>query len=173
MRLRKLKYPLAIIFPHQILGGKNGDLGSPRRWNRNIGSYYESGAYDEAEIIDATGSCFFVKKVILSKPSLFSRVLGTFLEAGDASDTFDVDMELEQIGACDQEEFRQRITQLVSESQNWSVTEDDKRELQELFDESRTLEDAINAVGVFDDWKCGDSEKPLEKGKSEKVVYIS
>ena len=173
MRLRLLNYPLAIILPDQILSGKGAGLSSPRSWNRNIGSYYESGAYDDAEIIDATGSRFRVKKVILSKPRLLSRVLGTFLEAGDASDTFDVDMELEQIGTCDQEEFCQRITQLVSESQNWSVTEDDKRELQELFDESRTLADAINAVGVFDDWKCGDSEKPLAKGNSEKVVYIS
>ncbi len=171
MRLRLLNYPLAIILPDQILGGKNADLGSPRRWNHKIGSYYESGVYDEAEIIDSAGRRFRVSKIYLSELSLLSKISATFLSAGGLSGLFDVDMELEQIGTCDQEEFCQRITQLVSESQNWSVTEDDKRELQELFDESRTLADAINAVGVFDDWKCGDSEKPLPKGNSEKVVY--
>jgi len=173
MRLRKLKYPLATIFPDQIWSGKNGDLGSPRRWNHNIGSYYESGVYDEAEIIDSTGRRFLVRKIYLSELSFFSKVSATLLSAGGLSGLFDVDMELEQIGVCDREEFCQRITKLVDQSKNWSVTEDDKRELQELFDESRTLADAINAVGIFDGWKCGDSEKPLKKAKSEKVVYIS
>jgi len=171
MRLRKLNYPLAIIFPHEIWGGKGAGLSSPRRWNHNIGSYYETGVYDEAEIIDSAGRRFRVSKIYLSELSLLSKISATFLSAGGLSGLFDVDMELEQIGTCDQEEFCRKISDLVSESQNWSVTENDKKELQELFDESRTLADAINAVGIFDGWKCEDIKKPLKRVKSEKIVY--
>ena len=173
MRLRKLNYPLAILFPHQIWGVKGADLATPRRWNHNIGSYYESGVFDEAEIIDSTGRRFIVSKIYLSDLSLLSKISATFLSAGGLSGLFDVDMDLEQIGTCDKEEFCQRVFKLVIRSQNWSVTDEEKKELQELLDESRTLEDAINAVGVFDSWKGSDLEKPIKKPKSEKVVYIS
>ena len=172
MRLRKLNYPLAILFPHQIWGGKGAGLVTPRRWNHNIGSYYESGIFDDAEIIDSAGRRFIVSKIHLSKLSILSKVSAAFFSAGGLSGLFDVDMDLEQVGVCTHREFCQRIMQLVSRSESWSVTLAEKKELQELLDESRTLEDAINTVGIFDGWKRNDIEKPAKTGKSNKVVYI-
>ena len=61
MRLRDLTYPIAVLRPDLLAGGKNGGFGSPRRWAYNIADYYLKGGFDDAVFYDAPNVGYFAQ----------------------------------------------------------------------------------------------------------------
>ena len=75
MRLRDLKFPIAIVMPHGLLGGWSADLKSPSRYRWNLASYYLKGGYDDVTIYDSAGRQFEVELIELRKPAWWRYVL--------------------------------------------------------------------------------------------------
>lgn len=105
MRLRGLKFPIAILWPEPLglWGGKNAGLD---RWSSYFAMGFDKqfigGAFDEATLIDATGRRFEVAEIELSRPDwwhLFLRAAGGFFLPDRAKGHFaSVDMELRETG---------------------------------------------------------------------------
>lgn len=71
MRLRELKFPIAILGPNILMGGKASGLSKPARFNFNIAEYYLDGGYSDTTIYDADGGKYSVDKIEFTKPSLW------------------------------------------------------------------------------------------------------
>ena len=167
MRLRKLKYPIAILSSTSILGGKSAGLGSASRWNNNVADYFCKGGYDAVTIIDSSGSVYSVSEIILSPLSLRSRVLGALLYSGSSTARADVDMNLKRIECLSLIEFQNRIRELALSHPEWWQRHSEREEIQNMFDGCQSFMESINSIGILD--SVGNEKLP---GKSHKVVDL-
>lgn len=149
MRLRDLRYPIAILKPHMLVGGKDAGLNSPRRWNNNDATYYQRGGFVDATVFDSEGRVFEIEKVYLNKTSflggVFWRVMG-----GSMKGSADVDMDLREIDRIAFADFCQRMRNIALAHPEWWKRHSEKDEIENMFVGCKTFSEAINSIGVLD-----------------------
>ena len=172
MRLRKLKYPIAIETRTFLQGGWGAALHKPSRYNWNLASYYQSGGYDDAIIYDSTGRRFEIEVIELRKPAWWRYVLDRLgyliiLPNPDAEPMVDVDMVLRQTGTLTLEEFCQHMLDLLIDNPSWWSRFSTEARVRKIFEGDHTFEEAINHIGIYD--PPGKERLP---GRSSKVCDL-
>ncbi len=185
MRLRELKYPIAVLQPNCLMGGKNADLARRRRFDVNLADYLRRGGYDDALIYDADGNEYEVETIELHPLELHSRIgiwlelplemlamaIGKFLrrkyQPPDWSDLAWVDMILKRRRQLSFDEFRNELRNVALAHPEWWRRHSTKAEIEDLFKECKTFAEAIHEIGVLDP-----SGKEKLPGKSSKVVDL-
>jgi len=169
MRLRDLKFPIAIVMPHGLLGGWSAGLKSPSTYSWKIASYYLKGGYDDVTIYDSAGRQFEVELIELRKPAWWRYVLNRLgylliLPNPDAEPMADVDLILRQTGTLSLEEFCQEMLDLLNDNPSWWRQFSTKARVSKIFEGDTTFEDAINHIGVYEGPK-----RNRPSGKSNKI----
>lgn len=172
MRLRELKFPIAIEKPDAFLGGWGAGIQKPSRFNWKIASYYLEGGYDDAIIYDSDGRRFEVKTIELRKPKWWRYVferLDNFivLPNPDAEPMANVDMVLRQTGTLTLDEFCNHVLDVLLANPSWWKRFSTEARVRKIFEGDTTFEEAINHIGIYD--PPGKEKLP---GKSSKVVDL-
>lgn len=167
MRVRELKYPIAILKRDSLLGGRDAALSSPRIWHRNLADYYLEGGYDDARLIDCTGHEWEVEKITLRRLSPFQAFLRPFTQVGKGEEFASVDMELRKTDTYTLERFCTEMRELALQNPSWWKRHSSKQEITVMFDGCKTFAEAINDIGVLNP-----PGKEKLKGHSDKVIDL-
>lgn len=172
MRLRELAFPIAVLRPNSLMGGRNAGLKTKNRYNFNIAQYYTDGAYDEARIFDSEGREFRVSKIIFDRACFVYYALERLdylliFKNPDPTDMVRVDMELELVRNLSLEQFCTELTQIALDHPNWWKRHSTRDEIEQMFKGTKTFAEAIDEIGVLD--PPGKEKLP---GKSTKVVDL-
>lgn len=149
MRLRKLRYPIAIVCPSSLIGGVNAELDTPKHWNSNLVDYYRNGGFNDCRVVDSEGREFLVDKIVFTEISVLYRVVHWLLMR-PKSELVRVDMQLSQTRSYTLDEFCTKFRQLALNHPEWWQRHSDREEIEQMFETSETFKDAINDIGVLD-----------------------
>ena len=161
-KIRQITYPIAILEPDGLSGGKHGGGGSSRRWNHCDDSFFLEGGIDDVIIYDSDGRKFIVEKIYLSKVKAYDIVFGYLINGYD-SNSVRVDMDLKQIDQLTFSQFREELLEKVLANPNWWKGRYYKKNVLKKFDAS-TFSELINNIEVLEPRSL-----PKLKGYSDKV----
>jgi hypothetical protein len=169
MRLRELKFPIAIRFPNELEGGRECDLHGSARFDWTLAVAYQDGRFDNVEIIDCSGQAYRVEKIYFMRPTFrrwFLDRLGNLLILPrlDKREIVRVDMELEETRKLDLEQFKVEFRELILSHPAWWKRRADRTKMEGIFLKSATLADAINEIGSL-----SPADNLIYRGKSEKI----
>lgn len=154
MRLRELKFPIAVLRPGSLIGGEAAGLGSAKWYDFNLASYYLKGAYDNATIYDSNGEKYVVVSIELTRPNWVHYLLDLagnfFIPRRDAEPMARVDMTLGKVGQLSLIEFCEEIRNVALSHPSWWQRHSNEAEVTGMFDGCTTFEAAINSIGVLD-----------------------
>lgn len=172
MRLRELKYPIAIQQDHSLVGGWGAGLNKSSRFNWNVASYYLKGGYDDAIIFDSAGRQFEVIAIELRKPEWWRYVLDRLgyllvLPNPGAEPMANVDMELRQTAQLSFEEFCESTLTLLLANPSWWNRFSTEARVRKIFEGDKSFAEAINHIGIYE--APGEERVP---GSSSKVVDL-
>jgi hypothetical protein len=172
MRLRELKFPIAIQYPNELEGGRHCGLHNLARFNWSLAVAYQDGRFDNAEIIDSSGKAFGVEKVYFMRPTLwrfFIDRLGHFLilPRMDKREIVRVDMELKKTRQLTLDQFKDECRKLIASHPAWWKRYSSADEIERMFIDAHTFPDAINEIGTF-----APSDNMIYRGKSAKIVDL-
>ncbi len=172
MRLRELTYPIAIVRPNGLMGGRSAQLSGPSRFAWNFAPYYLEGGFDHAVFYDSEGRVFEVKRIELTKPQWWRYVLDRLdyliiFPNPDIEDVVNVDMVLSQTGTITLEDFCKRMVDLLLSHPSWWKRFSTEARVRRIFEGDTTFKDAIDHIGVYD--PPGKEKLP---GRSSKAVDL-
>jgi hypothetical protein len=185
MRLRKLKFPIAVLEPRRLMGGKNAGLSRLSWFNVCEPDFFRRGGYADALIYDSKGNEYEVETIELHKLPLLSRIgiwvslplerlatavyrlFGRKYRGPDFNDVARVDMILKKRRQLSFDEFCNELRNVALAHPEWWRRHSTQAEIQDLFKDSKTFVDAIHAIGVLD--PPGKEKLP---GRSSKVVDL-
>lgn len=154
MRLREIEFPIAVLRPLSLMGGRNANLHKVGRFDYNLASYYLRGGYDDARIYDATGGGFEVEEIRLYQPvwwqDFLSRAVNLFLPRRAAEPMVTVDMVLRQVEHLELDAFCDKMRSVALDHPNWWKRHSDREEIETMFTGCKTIKDAIEAIGVLE-----------------------
>lgn len=149
MRLRKLKYPIAIFEPNGLMGGRDAGLASSRRWNANLTDYYLKGGFNNFKFIDCTGHEFEIRKIYFGRVDFLTKIID-LVTTVQGSEKANIDMELVATREYSLDEFCSKFRQLALENPEWWKRYSEREEIERMFGGCETFKDAINDIGVLD-----------------------
>ncbi len=166
MRLRQLKFPIAVLKPNSLMGGKNAGLSRPSSFNEKVASYYLKGGYDDALLYDSDGNEFSVRSIEFGKVSPLARVKELLhWTSGGSDDLVRVDMELEHLRTLSFDQFCSELREIALDHPTWWKRHSERAEIEAMFTNAKTFSEAIEDIGVLD--PPGKERLP---GKSTKIV---
>lgn len=172
MRLRELRYPIAIRHPNELQGGRNALLHSSARFDWTVVAAFQDGSFDNVEITDTTGHAYRVMNIYSMKASFWSWFLywlGNFLivSRSDKWKIIRVDMELEHTRAFTLEQFKHEYRELILAHPAWWKRYSKREDMEKKFATATTFEEAINEIGTL-----SPSDNMIYRGKSNKIVDL-
>lgn len=167
MRLLEIQYPIAVLEPNSLIGGKDAGFSSPNRWRNNDAEFYLKGGFDDAIFIDSRGRKFEVETIFINPTSSWDKFVALFTVARSGTAPVNIDMELKQVHEYDLDEFCEEMRRLALENPDWWKRHSSKSEITDMFVGSKSFAEAINDIGVLD--VPGEAKM---KGKSNKTVDL-
>lgn len=168
MRLRELKFPIAVLRRDSLIGGRSAGLSGPSWFNINIASYYQLGGYDDAIIYDSDGREFSVHSIELRDAPFYSgilRLIGWHAKTTESEAW--VDMNLDYIRTLPLDQFCNELGEIALAHPAWWKRHSDRSEIEGMFEGVRTFSEAIDRIGVLDP-----PNRERLPGKSTKVVDL-
>ena len=171
MKLSELKYPIALVLPDSVAGGRSAELASYRRFRSMIAEYFLSGGWNGAQIVDADGNLYKVVSITLLPLRWFDYLLAFVTAEGGPKGLCQVDAELKRIEHLTLEAFIDFVTpHLLLNPDWWDDYEwvngegwqpiglvEKEIDLEDLrmaaafkFDGVKTVREAISDLGVWD-----------------------
>lgn len=172
MRLRQIEFPIAILRPNSLMGGRNAGLHTVRRFSFNIADYYLKGGYDAVTIYDSLGREFAINRIEMRKPHwvhyFLQRADNLFIfPINDKTDMVSIDMVLTETRQLSLEHFCNELRDLALENPAWWKRHSSRSEIEGMFLNCQNIAEAIEQIGVLDP---PGREKLL--GQSTKVVDL-
>lgn len=179
-KLSELEFPIAIIRPDSVVGGKSANLTSYRRFRTMLADYFLEGGWNGALIVDADGGMHKVSSVTLAPLHWLDAIASALRFRNGAKELCRVDAELERIDRLDLEGFIALVMPRILGNKNWwddyewvsgkgwepVGTVEDVTEIESMrsavaqkFEGIMTLRNAISELGVWDD----PSKKPRKE----------
>ena len=176
MRVRELKYPIAILGKTLFIGGSEAGTKSARGWNYGLTHGYLNGHNDNDVFFDSLGRQFHVEAIELHDLRLIDRLLST-IESGrkgiERQARFDI--VLKHVSTLQLDDFRAFIMDFLRQNPDWihPHPDDDPSEnfgIDEVAAElgrCKSFKDLITAIGFH---HPNHHSACLSPGHSTKVI---
>lgn len=153
MRIRELKYPIAVLSQSSFSGGNEAGTASPRGWNVGVIDDYIRGDNDDDIYFDSLGRQFTAESIEIRNIGTLQWLWHKMIFTPDISNLGHIDIVLRQVGSLSLEELRLYILNFISDNTSWLEKHPDDPEfrsnwddIQEEFNRPKNFPDLINKL---------------------------